>query len=324
MRRAMAILIVAALAIAALWALGPRVPVDTTIRFDPASIGNDPQAYLAASEATVAGIRSGLEKEIVWAFPVSRARTPLAIVYVHGFSASKGELRPLPDLVATELGANLYYTRLTGHGQDGPAMAGASVNAWVNDLAEALAIGRAIGERVVIVATSTGGGLATWAASRPELMDRVAGLVLISPNYRVRATGAGLLTMPWGGPLAELVAGSERGFTPSNELRAELWTSRYPTSATLPMAALTKLARETPAEEIAVPALFVFSDEDRIVDATVTREIAARWGGGADILPVAGADDPNHHVIAGDAYSPSTTASLASAITAWIRDLPGG
>lgn len=74
--------------------LGPRVRVDTTIRFDPSVIGDDPQAYLAREEAAVPNIRDGLDKEIIWANPMVHAKTPLAIVYIHGFSASKGEVRP--------------------------------------------------------------------------------------------------------------------------------------------------------------------------------------------------------------------------------------
>ncbi|TIX06411.1 MAG: alpha/beta hydrolase, partial [Mesorhizobium sp.] len=90
--------------------LGPRVQDDTTIRFDPSVIGDDPQAYLVRKEAAVSGIYDGLEKEIIWADPMVHARTPLSIVYIHGFSASKGEVRPLPDEVADQLDANLYYT----------------------------------------------------------------------------------------------------------------------------------------------------------------------------------------------------------------------
>lgn len=319
--RLMVLAIVAAiLALAALWIFGPRVEVDTTIRFDPSEIGPDPVAYLQRAEAPFV-IRPGLEKEIVWAFPASRARTPLAIVYVHGFSASKGELRPLPDRVAGALQANLFFTRLAGHGQDGNAMGGASVNAWVNDFAEAIAVGRAIGERVIVIATSTGAGLATWGAAQRDLMQGVTGLVLISPNYRVRAGGADWLTRPWGGLLADLATGGERGFTPANALQEELWTTRYPTVATLPMAALTQLARETPVESIALPALFVFSDADQVVDAATTREIVGRWGGATEILAIDVTDDARAHVIAGDAYSPSTTQALAKRIGDWIRTL---
>ena len=42
-------------------------------------------------------------------------------------------------------------------------MADGSVNAWINDYAEAIAIGRAIGDKVVVIGTSTGASLATFA-----------------------------------------------------------------------------------------------------------------------------------------------------------------
>lgn len=182
--------LVAILALA--FVLGPRVPVDTTIRFDPSAIGDDPQAYVARTEAAISGIRDGLEKEIIWANPMVHARTRLSIVYIHGFSASKGELRPLPDEVADQLDANLFFTRLTGHGQDGAAMTQGSLNAWINDYEEALAIGRAIGDKVIVISTSTGGSLAAWAATQPGASDGVAAIAFISPNFGVKASGAGI------------------------------------------------------------------------------------------------------------------------------------
>jgi pimeloyl-ACP methyl ester carboxylesterase len=301
------------------FALGPRTPVDTTITFDPAAIGSDPDAYLAAEEAKVPGIRDGLQKEIVWAFSQSKAKTPYAVVYVHGFSASKGEVRPLPDMVATALGANLFYTRLTGHGQGGEAMASASVNAWVNDFAEALAIGRAIGEKVILISTSTGGGLVTWGAVQPHLYDNVSHVVLISPNYGVRASGSFLLTMPWAKQLAELVAGEERSWEPVNEAHAKYWTTSYPTRALLPMAELTKLASNIVVEKATVPALFIISDNDKVVRPDITRLMEARWGGPQGLVVVEKTGDPSNHVIAGDALSPETTAILAERIIAWIK-----
>ncbi len=314
-----ALLVLVLVAAAALF--GPRVAADTTIRFDPAAIGGDPEAYLAAAEARFDDIRPGLAKEIVWADPADPSRRPVAIVYIHGFSASKGELRPVPDLVASALGANLFYTRLAGHGRDSAAMAEATVNDWVNDLAEALAVGRAIGERVVVMATSTGAGLATWSASRPELTEDVAAFIFVSPNYGVRASGAWLLTAPWGAQLADMLLDPEIGFTPTSPLQREWWTSRYPARAVLPMAALVQLARRTPVEQATVPALFVFSDGDRVVDQSLTRQILARWGAPAETIVVEETEDPNRHVLAGDAYSPSTTEPMARQMVDWLRPI---
>jgi pimeloyl-ACP methyl ester carboxylesterase len=307
--------------LALLVVLGPRVPVDTTIHFDPSVIGDDPQAYLAKEEARVAGIRDGLEKEIIWADPLVHARTRLSIVYIHGFSASKGEVRPLADEVADQLDANLFYTRLTGHGQDGNAMATGSVNAWINDYEEALAIGRAIGDKVIVIATSTGGSLATWAASQPGASDGVEAIAFISPNFGVRAKGADILTLPWGRQIAEMVSGKERSFTPRNALHEKFWTTRYPMAATLPLVALTQLAYGAPVEKARIPALFIFSDSDKVVLPDRTREIAGRWGAAQELVPVDDTGDPDNHVLAGDALSPSTTAFLAERIVVWVKAL---
>ena len=77
--------------------------------------------YLRQSESRVSGIRPGCEKKIAWHNGQRRQRE-LAIVYIHGFSASRMETWPLCDRLAEAIGANLFYTRLTGHGQDGDAM----------------------------------------------------------------------------------------------------------------------------------------------------------------------------------------------------------
>ncbi|TGQ47690.1 alpha/beta fold hydrolase [Mesorhizobium sp. M00.F.Ca.ET.216.01.1.1] len=299
--------------------LGPRVVVDTTIRFDPSVIDDDPQAYLAREEAAVPDIRDGLDKEIIWADPMVHARTPLSIAYIHGFSASKGEVRPLPDEVADQLDANLFYTRLTGHGQDGAAMTEGSVNAWINDYEEALAIGRAIGDKVIVISTSTGGSLAAWAATQPGASDGIAAIAFISPNFGVKASGADILTMPWGKEIAELIAGREHSFAPRNALHQKFWTCRYPIAATLPMAALTKLAYGAPVEKATIPALFIFSNSDQVVRPDRTREIAGRWGAAHELGPVDDTGDRDNHVIAGDALSPSTTAFLAQRIAVWIE-----
>lgn len=315
------VIVIAAL-LAAGYFLGPRVAADTQVTFDASAIGYDPDAYLAAREARFDDIRAGQEKGVVWAYPASKAKTPLALVYVHGFSASRGEAAPLTELVARELGANVYYTRLAGHGRDGKAMAEASVNDWVNDYAEAMAIGRAIGEEVVILSVSTGGGLAAWASTQPALSANLKGLVMISPNFQVKAGGASLLTGPWGAQLANLIVGPERSWEPQNEAHGRLWTTRYPTVALLPMAALTRLARKAPYETVKTPALFVFSDDDTVVDHKVTRDVASRWGGPHEMRVITESGDKENHVIVGDALSPSTTSGFAAFITEWIRALP--
>lgn len=321
LRKIMWSLILLLVAAAILYAVGPRTPVDTAVTVDTRAISADPEAAIARSESNISGIRDGAQKQIVWAFPKSRARTPLAIVYVHGFSASAQEVRPLPDIVARELGANLYFTRLTGHGQNGEALARATVNDWINDLAEALAVGKAIGEKVVVIATSTGGALVTWAAAQPDLARDMDAAVLIAPNFRLKAAGSFLLTQPWGEQMAELIIGPERSFEPQNEEHAKHWTTRYPTRALMPMAATVDLANSVFPEVIELPALFIYAPDDAVVDQTATAAKASRWAGPHDVIEVTDSADPSQHVIAGDILSPNTTERLAGSTAAWIRDL---
>jgi len=302
----------------AFFLMEPRARMANFTPFDATSIGPDVDAYLANREARFGDIREGLQKQVAWAEPVAKTKTPLSIVYVHGFSASLGELRPLPDIVAQRLGANLYYTRLAGHGRSGDALAQATVDAWIEDVEEALAIGRRIGERVVLIGTSSGATLNTWAATRPEMMEDVAALVNISPNYGVNAPGAWLLTAPGAQRIANLLLGPNRTNQAKNALHAHGWTLNYPTAALLPMAALVRLTTRAEIDRIAVPALFVFSDEDTVVRPDLTRIVAQRWGARADLVLIENSDGPDHHVLAGDALSPSTTQAIADIIVDWI------
>lgn len=291
---------------------------DPDITFDRAQLSDDLDAYLAASEAKVANIRPGLQKQIVWADPASKARTPYSIIYLHGFSASSGEIRPVPDLVARHLQANLYFARLNGHGADGEALGRATIEAWLDDVTEAVAIGEAIGERVIIMATSTGGALATWALGQPALARNIVAAVLLSPNYRLQARGAWLLTAPFARQMVRIAIGKTRGFQPVNAEHARIWTHHYSTDALLPMAAAIALANRAKVEDTKVPALFFHSPNDQVVDPARMREIASRWGAPHKVIAMERSGDPSAHVLAGDALAPDNTMPVTHAICDWL------
>ena len=327
LRILIAVVVILALSAGAFWVIGSREPVDTAITFDASRIDPaDPDAYLATEEADIPNLRANASKEIVWAYPASRARTPLAIVYVHGFSASKAEVRPLADQVARALGANLFYTRLTGHGRDPAALEQTTVHDWLNDLAEATAIGRAIGNRVIVIGTSTGGTLATLGATLakndPEPMKDVAGLVLISPNFGLQSKWAFLLDMPFAREALPYIGGSTRVFEPLNETMGENWTTTYPIGALAPMAALIRATLAANVAQITIPVLTLFSPADTIVDPDKTEAEMTKWGAPHEVVEVPVSGDPSNHILAGDIVSPRTTQSLAKRIVEWIDRLP--
>ncbi len=318
------VLVLLLIAVAAVYVLGPTEDVTLDPQFDAAAIGADPAAYLAGQEAQVSDIIPGTQKRIIWAAEPGAA-TPISLLYVHGFSATSEEIRPVPDRLAADLGANLVYTRLQGHGRSAPdAMAEGTVAGWMRDLAEGLAVARATGERVIVIATSTGGTLVAGAQVVPGLMDDVAGVILVSPNFGLNTGVEPMLTLPAARYWVPLIAGQRRSFEPRNDGQAEFWTTDYPSTAVFPMAALVKAVREINYEQTSVPALFAFSAADQVVRPDITTQIMADWGGPTarfDPGEMTAADDPLAHVIAGDIMSPSKTEATVTAMRAWIEGL---
>ena len=309
-------------AIAALFVFGPYEPVDVAASFDERKFGEGVGVYLESVESVHDDIRPGSEKRVIWAGQ-AETRTPLSIVYFHGFSASSEEIRPVPDRVAAALGANLVYTRFRGHGRDGDAMADGSVGAWMQDAAEALAVARAVGDRVIILSTSTGGTIATIAAHDPQMSEGVAGLVLISPNYGIQNAMAPVLTLPAARYWLPWIAGQRRSFEPRSAEQGAHWTTEYPSAAVFPMAAMVKYAKGLDHGVVDIPALFYYSNDDKVVRADLTAEVEAEWGAKTTRATpmLTETDDPFVHVVAGDIMSPGNTDATTEVITEWIRTL---
>lgn len=135
----------------------------------------------------------GADRCIEWAEGCQQLKTELSVVFLHGWGACRQECRPCPQRIAQSLNANLYCARLPGHGRkredltDIPCGETLVTEALPKELLlsalEAIKIGFSIGNKVVLIGMSTGGVLATWLASLPDVKEHVASLVLVSPAY---------------------------------------------------------------------------------------------------------------------------------------------
>jgi esterase/lipase len=276
--------------------------------------------HLARSEAAVPNLRPGCESRVIWAGEPA-VKTPVALLYIHGFSATAEEIRPLPDLVAQALGANIHFTRLTGHGQDGAAMGRATFAEWQSDVVQAIEIAQTIGDEIILMGCSTGCTLATLA-----LADGVnaKAVIHVSPNFGLRNRPAQyLLDMPGVKHWGHLVAGKTRTFEPINDAHKAYWTTQYPTHAVHPMGDAVRAVRRADLGKVATPALFAFNTADQVVHPDDINRVIDRWGGLTEIvmLEQGPSDDEMGHVMAGDIFSPSQTAPLAARITAWLETL---
>jgi len=298
---------------------GPIVDIDDTLHTQP--IPENIDKYLQDSEKRFPDIRPGTEKTIIWNNPLQHIKTPVSIVYLHGFSATRQEVAPLCDRLAKSLEANLYYTRLTGHGRNSEAMANITVNNLLNDAAESLEIGKKIGQKVILVGTSTGGTLATWLASQTDNQDILA-LVLLSPNYGFKRADAELLLLPWGNLIARLVIGENYHFVPVNDAQERYWTTTYSSQALLPMMGLVKLIQHSHLNRIQSPTLVLYSSTDTLLDTAAIHNTLEKFSSDTrQLLPIDNTGDPQRHIVAGDILSPQTTQQVSQAIYSFIKPL---
>jgi esterase/lipase len=276
--------------------------------------------WLAQSEAKFSDIKPGTAKGIVWASP-DHQKTPWAVVYVHGFSASRMETAPVADLVAKELGANLFYTRLSGHGLPGAALGQVSAQDWLADTVEAVRIGQTLGEKVLVISCSTGSTLSTWLETS-SYANAVQAHVFISPNFGLKDKRSELLNGHWGKQIAMAITGPELKFPDVSEQESTAWTKSYPTSALFPMMALVKKVRESDAQLFKTPLLVLYSAEDQTVDPLETQKIFERIGSPSKKLElVSYSQSEGQHVLAGEIRDPKSVEPMVKTIVKWLGEL---
>jgi pimeloyl-ACP methyl ester carboxylesterase len=167
----------------------------------PALDGLD--TYISAIESQH-HLKKDNQARIVWANDTMHAQTDYAIVYLHGFSASQAEGDPVHRNLAKAFDCNLYLSRLAEHGIDTTEqLLNLTPDNYWESAKQALAIGRKLGKKVILMGTSTGATQALQlAATYP---DKVDGLILYSPNIAIRDPNAWLLNNPWGLDIARIV-----------------------------------------------------------------------------------------------------------------------
>lgn len=279
-------------------------------------------AWLADQEAKL-DIIDGAEKTIIWS--QTKQKTQYSVVYLHGFSASRQESAPVADIVATSLDANLFYTRLTGHGLQDNGLVECTSEDWKKDTLEAIGIGQQLGHKVIIIAKSTGATLATWLMQQEAVAtEHIAALVFLSPNFSPNSRAAYLLDIvgDMGLKLIETLAGKTYSWEPPTPLQAKYWTYSYPYTALAHMIRLVKEVMKIDKASIEVPTLMVYSPQDAVVSPSAIEESFAQWGGAQKSLHTFElSESPNQHVLAGNIVSPSSTEALCGIIEHFLNDI---
>lgn len=262
-----------------------------------------------------AALIPGAEERVVPAAPPSE----WVVVFLHGFSATRQETAPLAENVAAGLGASLVEARLAGHGHIENPMQGVLAEHWMADAERVLTRAAKLGDKLVVIGSSTGATLAAAMLDQPAA-EQIHTLVMLAPNFLPQGAGAAWLTRPGGPLLARLIAGETRCWEPANELQARYWSTCYPTAATIQVMRLVDRANEIMDGEHEQGLLVFYSGDDQVVspDATLAAYKAYRSPNKL-LVEVTDSGDAKDHILAGDIMSPGTTGRIAAQIVDFIR-----
>ena len=227
-------------------------------------------------------LRPDNEARVVWANDSIKQKTEYAIVYLHGFSACQEEGNPVHRNIAKQFGCNLFLARLAEHGMDtADQLLNLTAENYWKSAQQALAIGKQLGNKVILMGTSTGGTQALQlAATYP---NDVAALVLYSPNIAINDSKAWLLNNPWGLQIARLVKGTK--YMVADDTRPiyrQYWDRPYRLEATIALEEMleTTMSKET-FSKVKQPTLllYYYKDEqhqDSIVKVSAMKEMFAQ------------------------------------------------
>lgn len=255
------------------------------------------------------------EARIVWA-DSTRSKTAYSVVYLHGFSASQKEGDPVHRRFAAEFGCNLYLARLADHGIDTvDAMINFTTDRWWRSAREALAIGRELGDKVILMSTSTGGTMAlALAATFP---DDVHALINMSPNIAINNSAAFLLNNPWGLYIARMVKGGKYNEWDAPPERQAYWYSKYRLEATVQLQEMleSKMKPET-FGKITQPCLTLYyykneAEQDPEVKVSAMLDMMAQLGTPLKDKRAVAIPDAGSHVLGSDLTSRDVEAVYA-------------
>lgn len=232
--------------------------------------------FIAANEARH-HLRPNNEARIVWANDSVKQKTSYAIVYLHGFSASQEEGNPVHRNIAKLFGCNLYLSRLAEHGIDtADQLVNLTVDNYWRSAQQALAIGKQLGNKVILMGTSTGASQALQlAATYP---NEVAAIILYSPNIAINDPNAWVLNNHWGLQIARMVKkGNYNNPEDDRTIYRQYWNKPYRLEAAVALEEMLETSmNKATFEKVRQPTLLLYYYKDELHQDPVVRVSAMK------------------------------------------------
>ncbi|MEO6490501.1 MAG: alpha/beta hydrolase [Ferruginibacter sp.] len=271
--------IIAIVLLSVLFLIGPKpTRPEYNVSLPSVPAANKLDSFITSHEVAHK-LRPDNQARIIWANDTAKTKTTYSIVYLHGFSASQEEGDPVHRNIARTFGYNLFLARLSQHGIDtSEQLLNLTADNYWQSAKEALAIGKQLGDRVILMGTSTGASQALQlAATYP---GDIAALVLYSPNIEINDPNAWVLNEHWGLQIARIVKGSPYNIPGDDRpIYKQYWNSPYRLEAAVALEEMleTSMNKET-FEKIKQPLLllYYYKDEghqDKVVKVSAMKKM---------------------------------------------------
>lgn len=274
------------------------------------------EAWITEQEDAHPSVKDHARAKIVWADPQEKEKTDYSLVYLHGFKASHGEGNPVHRQIAEMCGMNLYLSRLEGHGLNiSKPFKNLSVTSFTDSALNALVIGENIGDKVIIMGTSTGASLGLYLASRPEFNTNIAGLVLYSPLIKFYGFSQWFLGHEITRKMMGIIPGTDytlKGELGSSKEENKIWYSSYALQGAL---TLGKLIQDTMKDEtfsrVTCPTFTGYyykskEQQDKVVSVEAIKKMHEELGVKNESKVLKNYPDAGTHVICSGLVSRST------------------
>lgn len=270
------------------------------------------QDYIQKKESAYSNIKEGNASTLVWAISPGE-KTPYALVYLHGFSASPKEISPVVENLAASLKFNAYFPRLSGHGLKDDFMNNLTDDDLFQDAEEAYDIAKKMGDKVIVVGTSTGATLALWLAARhPD----ISAMALLSPNLGIQDPRGFLAAGPIGYWIARMVVGPIYTWKAHYPKQEDFWTTSYSVNGVRVMTDVVNEVTKIDFSQIQVPSLVIWTPKDTVVDLKKALAYLKQMPSSQNEFIESTSPD---HVLAGDITSPSTTKMATEDIEKFLK-----
>ncbi|AGH94540.1 alpha/beta hydrolase [Pseudobdellovibrio exovorus] len=280
----------------------------------PVEISEDFLSYVHNKEASFTGVKQDNSSFFAFNAPQTQS-TDVALVYLHGFSASPREISPVMESVGAMTKSHVYFPRLAGHGLQDGQMFDLTSDELFQDAEESYQVAKRLGKKIVLVGTSTGGTLALWLASRHS---DIAGLVLISPNLGIRDPRGFLAGGPLGYWIARAVVGPYHQWKPRNPEQEKFWTTKYSVNGVRAMTDVVREVERLDFSKIQIPTLMLWTEKDRVVNIERAKELLSQMSSSTkEFVEI----KSNNHVLAGNITSPETTNDVVDVVSKFVLDL---